>query len=249
MRTHVVLAPILATVFGTAALAQPSLERQRARPHYMTGWQQMRAEAFEDAARSFDRAIEIDREFEDAYYGLGRAQMALKRYVEATASYTRCRDLYRQQAGKQFSNQQDAQRYRRERLEEIDQVLREYQQGPISARAQERARQLVEQRRQLKEALDRGVSNGIDATVPSYVSLALGSAYFRAGKLADAEREYKAAIAVDPKAGEAHSNLAVVYMETGRFADAERSVAAAEKAGFKVHPQLKQDIKDRRKGT
>jgi hypothetical protein len=31
--------------------------------------------------------------------------------------------------------------------------------------------------------------------------------------------------------------------------DAERAVAAAEKAGFKVHPQLKQDIKDRRKGT
>jgi hypothetical protein len=43
--------------------------------------------------------------------------------------------------------------------------------------------------------------------------------------------------------------LAVVYLETGRLADAERSVAAAEKAGFKVHPQLKQDIKDRKKGT
>jgi Tfp pilus assembly protein PilF len=85
--------------------------------------------------------------------------------------------------------------------------------------------------------------------VPAFVSLALGSAYFRAGKLQDAEREYKAAIDADSKTGEAHSNLAVVYMETGRYDDAERSVAAAEKAGYKVHPQLKDDIKKRRKGT
>ena len=59
-------------------------------------------------------------------------------------------------------------------------------------------------------------------SVPSFVSLALGSAFFRLGRLADAEREYKATIAADPKTGEAHSNLAVVYLQTGRFDDAEK---------------------------
>jgi Flp pilus assembly protein TadD len=89
----------------------------------------------------------------------------------------------------------------------------------------------------------------IDSKAPAFVSLALGSAYFRFGKLEDAEREYKAALEVDPRAGEAHSNLAVVYLETGRYADAERAVVAAEKAGFTVHPQLKQDIDSRKKRT
>jgi tetratricopeptide (TPR) repeat protein len=250
MRAHVALIPTLVITLAIGALAQPGTERQRARPHYMMGWQYMRAEAFEEAASAFRRAIDIDNEFEDAYYGLGRAQMAQKRFVEATAAYQKCRDLYRTHAGRQFSNQQDAQRYKRDRMDEIDQVLREYQQGPVSTRAQERARQLMEQRRQLKESLDRGVNADIETSVPAFVSLALGSAYFRTGKLAEAEREYQAAVAVDPKAGEAHSNLAVVYMETGRIADAERAIAAAEKAGYKVNPQLKQDIKDRsKKGT
>jgi Flp pilus assembly protein TadD len=67
------------------------------------------------------------------------------------------------------------------------------------------------------------------------------------GRLADAEREYKATIAADPKTGEAYSNLAVVYLETGRFEEAERAVKAAEKAGFKVNPMLKDDIAAKKK--
>jgi tetratricopeptide (TPR) repeat protein len=249
MRTHLVLVPVLAAILAVGVSAQPSVERQRARPHYLTGWQHMRVEAWDAAAREFQQAVDIDSEYEDAYYGLGRAQMAQKRYVDALTSYTKSRDLYRAQAGRQFSNEQDQRRYWQDRMTEIDEALREYQQGPQSARTQERARQLQEQRRQIKERLDRGVNATVEVSVPAAVSLALGSAYFRAGKLADAEREYKAAIAADPKTGEAHSNLAVVYLETGRFAEAERSIAAAEKAGYKVNPQLKQDIKDRKKGT
>jgi Flp pilus assembly protein TadD len=71
----------------------------------------------------------------------------------------------------------------------------------------------------------------------------LGSAYFRLQQWAEAEREYKAAIATDPKSGEAYNNLAVVYLQTGRFKEADDAVKSAEKAGFNVHPQLKQDIK------
>lgn len=253
MRQGILVFALLFGLPAASAFAQPDIdrqrmERQRARPHYLQGWQHMRVEAWEDAVRSFRQAIDIDQSFEDAYYGLGRAQMAQRRFVEAIASYEKSRELYRAIAGQRFSNLQDAQRYRRDRLEEIDQVLREYQQGPIDQRAQERARQLMEQRRQLKESLDRGNVGGIDNTVPGFVSLALGSAYFRAGRLADAEREYKAAIAMDSKSGEAHSNLAVVYMETGRLTEAEQAVRAAERAGYKVHPQLKQDIKERARG-
>ena len=40
-----------------------------------------------------------------------------------------------------------------------------------------------------------------------------------------------------------HNNLAVVYMQTGRLAEADAEIKAAEKTGFRVNPQLKEDLK------
>lgn len=242
-------AALLLALSGTGAFAQVSPERERARPHYRTGWEYMRIEAWADAAKSFQQAIDTDSKFEDAYYSLGRARMHLKRYAEAIEAYVTSRDLYRAYAGRMFTNQHEVQRYRQDRITELDQILRELRSGPQTMQIQERIRQVEDLRRQTQQDMQRGASYSIENTVPVFVSLALGSAYFRSGKLADAEREYMAAIAADPKAGEAHSNLAVVYLETGRFDDAEKSVKSAEKAGFRVHPQLKLDIKERRKGT
>ena len=62
----------------------------------------MRAEAWEKAAKSFQDAIDIDQNYELAYYMLGRANMPLKRYAQAIAAYSKCRDLYQAQAGQQF---------------------------------------------------------------------------------------------------------------------------------------------------
>jgi Tfp pilus assembly protein PilF len=88
----------------------------------------------------------------------------------------------------------------------------------------------------------------IGSAVPAFVSVGLGSAYFRQNRLADAEREYKAALDDDANAGEAHNNLAVVYMLTGRLDEAAREVALAEKTGFRVNPDLKKDLDDKRRG-
>jgi hypothetical protein len=84
------------------------------------------------------------------------------------------------------------------------------------------------------------------AQTPPYILTALGSAYFRTGAFADAEREWRLAAAVDPTVGEIHNNLAVVCMLTGRVDEADREVELAEKHGFKVSPGLKADIKVQR---
>ena len=86
--------------------------------------------------------------------------------------------------------------------------------------------------------------NGGPEPVPAWLSLALGSAYFRSdapcrtpsGSTARRSRSI-------PKLGEAHNNLAVVYLLTGRYAEADAEITAAEKAGFRVNPQLKEDVK------
>ncbi len=241
------IACLAALVFLTssAAAAQPqrNQDRGRAMQPYKLGLEEMRAEKYERAAAEFQRAIDIDPTFEMAYYALGRAMMPQKKFAEAAAALTKCKDLYTTHAGRQFSNQQEAQQYRRERITELDEVIRQYQQGPQTIRSTEAVRQLVENRRQMQENLLRGTGVSMEMSVPSFVSMALGSAFFRLGRLADAEREYKATVAADPKTGEAYSNLAVVYLETGRFDEAEKALKAAEKTGFKVNPQLKDDIK------
>ena len=72
--------------------------------------------------------------------------------------------------------------------------------------------------------------------------LALGSAYFRTGRLAEAEREYRAAIEAEPKLGEPHNNLAVVLLITGRVPEAKEQLTLAEQNGYKPSAQLKADI-------
>ncbi len=230
----------------TVTSAQTPADRQRARTHNRLGWELMTAESWEAAARAFQQAIDIDRTFEDAYYGLGRANIALRKYVSAIDTLTTCRQLYVAQAGKQFATRQDAQRFRQDRITEIDEQIRQVQARPPTAQQQDLLRQLNNQRRDIQNAITQGSDVSVSATVPPWVSLSLGSAYFRSGKLADAEREYKVAIAADSKFGEAHNNLAVVYLETNRITQAEASLKDAKKAGFRINPQLEQAIKDKK---
>jgi Flp pilus assembly protein TadD len=48
---------------------------------------------------------------------------------------------------------------------------------------------------------------------------------------------------VNVKLGEAWNNLAVIYLQSGRKAMAEDAVTRAARAGFRVNPRLKDDIK------
>src|SRR5262249_33895969 len=130
---------------------------------------------------------------------------------------------------------------------ELDEMIRQVQAAPQTTQRQDQLRQLQEQRRQIQENITRGNSVTIENNVPAWVSLSLGSAYFRSGKLPDAEREFKAAIASDARSAEALSNLAVVYLETERFDLALQSITAAKKTGFKVNPELERAIRNRAK--
>ena len=248
IRTATVTA-LAATVLACSLAAQQNANtvRDRAMLHYRDGIEHLKAEAWDRAVIAFKRSIDTDAEFEMGYYGLGRAYLGLRQYPDAATALARCRDLYAAQGGRRFTNSQEAQRYRKDQMMELDEILRQYQTGPQTARTSETIRQLNERKRQMQETINRGTNLAIENTVPAYVSLSLGSAYFRSGRMTDAEREYKATIAADPKSGEALSNLAVVYLETERIDEADKAVKAAEKAGFKVHPGLKDDIARKRK--
>jgi tetratricopeptide (TPR) repeat protein len=247
MRTRVIAAIALLFLPPNIARAQRSPQRDLAMPSYRTGLEYMRSESWDKAAEAFRKAIDTDPTFDMAFYALGKTNMSRRRYAEAVKALEKCRDLYQGRVGRQFANQLDAQRYRNDRLLELDELIREYRQRQQSIQGAETLRQLEERRRRLQDNLERGNNISIDASVPSFVSIALGSAYFRSGRLAEAEKEYKATIEADSRVGEAHSNLAALYLQTGRIEEAERAVKAAEKTGFRVNPVLKEDIAARKK--
>ena len=247
MQPMLVLILVMLTAVSPAFAQHNPAERARAATQNRLGWDYMRAESWDKAAAAFQTAIDIDPTFEVPYYGLGRADLALKQYVAAIAALAKCRDLYQAQVGRQFANAQEAQRYRQDRITEIDEQIRMANSMPPSIQQQDLLRQLGNQRRDVQDAIAKGINVNLDATVPPWVSLSLGSAYFRSGKMADAEREYKATIAADNKSGEAHNNLAVVYLETERFTDALNSINAAKKTGFKVNPELEKAIRSKQK--
>jgi tetratricopeptide (TPR) repeat protein len=80
---------------------------------------------------------------------------------------------------------------------------------------------------------------------PAEISHALAGAWFRQGNLGEAEKENKNALKSRPDFGEAHSNLAVIYLMSGRLPESRAEVEKAEKSGFTVNPKLKEEL-DRR---
>jgi tetratricopeptide (TPR) repeat protein len=223
----------------------------RATRLYKIGWESMRHEAWAAAAKEFQQAIDIDQKFALAYYALGRAEMALRNFPKAIAAYTTCRELYVASGGEHFNSQLEATKRLDDRILETRIAIDQAGQVPAAkAGAQSQnlmVRELQMQLERLTQAKDQNISISLDVTVPYFVPLALGAAYARSGKLVDAEREYKTAIELDSSAGEAHNNLAVLYLTTGRIEDAAREVALAEKGRFRVNPDLKAEIAEKRK--
>src|SRR5918992_5060454 len=147
-RIAISLAVIILSAGGTFAQLPP---RERAMTAYRAGLDHMRAESFDDAEKAFQAAVDIDPTFEMAYYMLGRAQMPQKEFVNAAASFARARALYLSAAGQRFSSTQEAQRYRRDRLMELDEVIRQMQSGPQTQQVLFQLRQLNERKRLLQE--------------------------------------------------------------------------------------------------
>lgn len=251
--SHLLHAILLVALFAATALAQPPNIRERATVPYEEGLEQLRQESFDAAAKSFEAAVAIDGTFDMAYYMLGRAHLARKQYAAAVYALEKCRSLHQAEATRGFADKQEGQRLRRERIAELDQLINDTQAAaarPENATRRfsmlEQVRQYEERKRQIQD-LDRNDDLSPARLVPAFVSLSLGSAYFRSGKLAEAETAYLAALGADGKVAEAHNNLAVVYLETGRIAEAERAIAAAERLGLRVLPALKEEVARRKR--
>jgi tetratricopeptide (TPR) repeat protein len=221
----------------------------RAQRHYELGWKLFHHEDWQGAVKEFQQAIQVYPSFAEAYYSLGRAEMAQRHFVNAIDAYLKCRETYVANAGQSVDNQVNGTRRLEDLILEQKMALQQLQNGSMKSLGQTSqlaAREIQTKISQLEFARDRNQNIMLDTSVPFYVPLSLGAAYFRSNKFEDAEREFKAAIEANSKSGEAHSNLAVLYMTVGRLDEAAAEITLAEKTGFKVNPGLKDDLAAKR---
>lgn len=219
-------------------------ERREAVDAFRKGMRALGSERYDEAEQAFKKAVGLDPLYDAAFYGLGQAYVAKRQPEEALQAFLDCREAFKTAVSQESLNSTIADRRIRDQIDGLREYLR-VMENPTTRpstvgldSARDRTRQQIAQ---LESRLARNRTGSVP--VPAGVSLAIGSAYFRLNRLAEAEREYQAAIEADPGLGEAHSNLAVVYLVTGRAAQAQAEVDAAEEAGFKVNPQLKADIR------
>jgi Tfp pilus assembly protein PilF len=229
---------LLVLTFTSSLFAQGLADdqsRRQALDLYRKGQEYMTAERFELAAESYTAAIDKDPLLSVAHYQLGQAYMNLKRYGSAIQAYKGCMNALARLHALEESSKFQVDKMREEEIRELRVEINQVKAvSPLK-------REVLEQRLHALES--QRADYRADFHPPAFVLLALGSAYFRNGELAPAEEQWEAAVTADSKYGEAHNNLAVVYMMTKRKKEAEEAIKAAEKSGFRVNPQLKEDIK------
>jgi len=241
------IAVLFVAVAAGAAEAQFASDRDRreALDRYREGQELMERERFEQAAEAFQGAIDKDPLFTLAHYGLGQSYMALRRYTSAVHAFTACREAFRTLHQLHQKDRMRVERQRDDEIREVRESLRRIRSGQVGRSlltADKLQRHLAALERQ------RSLVGGVFRP-PAEVALSLGSAYFRSGALADAEREYRAALDVDPDMGEAHNNLAVVLMLTGRLEEAGREIEQAKASGFPVNPMFEKDLEKARQAA
>jgi tetratricopeptide (TPR) repeat protein len=236
------LAVVMLVALTSTAAAQrlaDAQSRREALQFYRVGQEFYTSEKFERAAEEFQKATAKDPLFTLAHYQAGQSYMNLKRYASAIQAFTRCLESTRALYALAETDRFAVDKQRDDEVREMRETVKALQQAghPLQAtRAEQHLLDIDKQRSSL--------STGYRP--PAEVLLSLGSAHFRNGDRDAAEAEWKASVEVNPKLGEAHNNLAVVYLQTGRVPEAEAAIKAAEKARFRVNPQPKDDVKKAR---
>lgn len=233
----------LVTVLTLLSLT-PSQQMQ-AQARLKEGQELLERERPAEAAAAFRDAIRLDRLLVMAHYGLGQASMAQKDWPEAVRAFGAARSSFDELVASDVTARLQRDQQRDDRVRELQDRISDMNTratgGTVRATRNREARQT--QWETEIALLQRAGRDGARAPeLPPGIVLALGSAYFRNGQLADAEREYRAALRSRPMLGEAHNNLAVVLLLTARPQEARDAVEAARRSGFAVAQGLVRDI-------
>lgn len=246
----VTLAVVVAVALLVVRASADEKSRKEAIKHYKEGQKALSSEHWKEAEEEFRLATQLDPLLVAAHYGLGQTYMATKRYADAVEAYSAGETAFQDQQAQAATNRLEFEKRLDDQIKALQDDINTAQRQVSGAGAQSTQMAIDRNESQintLRQLRHRGGSE--PQPTPHWLSLALGSAYFRNGNMKKAEEAYQAALKVKPDLGEAHVNLAVVYMITKRLDEAESEVALAEKNGVKVPQGLKDEIAKRKKAS
>jgi tetratricopeptide (TPR) repeat protein len=234
-------------------------ETQQAFALYRQGQEALESGQWTEAESRFLASTRLDPSLPLGHYGIGELYMTHKQFPEAVAAFSACKEAFKC-LGLSQAERRELGRLLDDATHELRDAVRRLEQQrlarglilwqevnrsapPGMGQSALYVQQLEKRLMQLEEWKRRVATPRLPAQVP----MALGSAHFQSGSLAEAEREFREALDLDPRLGDAHNNLAVVYMLMGRLDAAEAELKRAEKAGASVSPRLKEEIAKRKK--
>lgn len=219
---------------------------------FKTGEAAILASKWPAAEAALREAVAFDPLLAIAHYGLGQTYMSLQRFPEAVRAFDTAREAFRcaPLSPEDRKRRTDQVRELREVIRSMDErrlkeVFAKWKEmnGDVATPAS-KIRTIQDAERRLAE-LEASLKDP-DPSPPG-VTLALGTALFQTGAIAEAEAAFRSVIARDPQSGDAHHNLALVCTITDRPEEAEREIAASEKAGVPTHPRLKEELERRKR--
>ena len=247
MAARAMLATALVSVLTAIAPAQQIADDQSRREavrHYRAGQEFMAAEKFDRAAEEFSNAIQNDNLFSLAYYFLGQAYGNQQRYASAIKAYQECIESCRAIYAMRQTNRFEVEKRRDDDIRELRETVAVMQAQARRSPGSGLALRAIQVEQQLHNLEHNRTSIDGPFQPPAEVLLALGSAFFHNNQIDQAELQWTAAAQVNPKLGEAHNNLAVLFMRTGRLNAAAEELRLAERNGVRVNPQFKNDLKE-----
>ena len=236
LMASLLLGPLAGAGAPAASPNAAAASRVMAFDRFAAGRDALVAKRWGDAETEFGAAVRLQPGLAVAHYGLGQALMGQARYAEAADAFLSCRNVF------SLARRPDATKARDLEIRDLRDTL-----TALSGRHALTSDRFLEMQLEKRLAeLEKGGLSSAGPWVPPGVTMALGSAYFQAGALAEAEQEFLTVLRQDPSSGDADNNLAVLYTSMGRLDEAEGAVQRAEKAGVKVSPRLKDEIRRRR---
>ncbi len=233
-----------------AAVVQPEA-RSSGMAQFKAGDAAILASKWADAEAALVKAVALDPLLAVAHYGLGQTYMAERRFREAVEAFSTSRQAFRcatpseddlkQRSAEILQLREAIRNADKRRLQEMGVKWKEANGDVRTAGGKMRGIEVAERRLAELETSAKETN-----PAPPGVTLALGTALFQIGMIAEAEVEFRAVLARDPRSGDAHHNLALVCTITDRLDEAEREIAAAKKAGVPTHPQLLQELERRK---
>ena len=228
---------LVGSLASAGPFAAPPAEavRVEAFARFMAGRDALAAQRWTDAETEFRATVALIPGLPLAHYGLGEALMGQARYPAAVKAFETCRDIFRELGARGGEHSLNTE------MRDLRDTL-----AALAGKHALSSDRFLEMQLEKRLAELQKWGRRDEAWIPPGVSLALGTAYFKAGDLVGAEREFLDVLRDDPGSGDAQNDLAVIYMMTGRLEEADEAVRLAEKAGVDVAPRLKEEIRRRR---